>query len=86
MKDKLKSVDNGTWVRTVVLIFALVNQALVISGRDILPFSEESVGEFVALVITGVASLVAWWKNNSFTPEAKQADEYLDELRAEDTE
>ena len=31
-KINLKSVDKATWIRTAVLLIALVNQALVIFG------------------------------------------------------
>ena len=31
-KISLKGVDKSTWIRTAVLVFALINQALVIFG------------------------------------------------------
>ena len=31
--------------------------------------------------ITTVAALVAWWKNNSFTPEAIEADDFMARLK-----
>ena len=31
---------------------------------------------------TIVTAIIAWWKNNSFTQEAIEADKYLDQLRA----
>ena len=33
--------------------------------------------------ITTVAALVAWWKNNSLTPAALQADQTYDKLMAQ---
>ena len=33
--------------------------------------------------ITTAAALVAWWKNNSFTPAAIQADQTYDKLKAQ---
>lgn len=74
MKRKIKK---GTIVRTAVLLFALANQALTISGHSPLPFSEEEVGQAASMVLTIGASLWAWWKNNSFTQDAIIADEYL---------
>lgn len=73
----MKKVETTTIVRTVVLIVALINQALVISGRSPIPYSEEEVGQAVAMSITAAASLWAWWKNNSFTQAAIDADEVL---------
>ena len=72
-----KKIETGTIVRTVVLVVALVNQALVISGNSPLPYSDEEVGQAVSMVITVGASLWAWWKNNSFTQAAIEADEVL---------
>lgn len=74
MKKKIKK---STIVRTAVLAFALINQTLAISGHNPFPFSEEQVGQGVSMVLTVVASLCAWWKNNSFTQAAIKADEHL---------
>jgi len=70
-------VKKETIVRTIVLAIALVNQALMISGRSILPISDEQVAELISLVWTILASVWAWWKNNSFTKKALAADEQL---------
>lgn len=78
MKKKIKK---GTIVRTAVLAFALINQVLTISGYNILPFSEEEVEQAASALLTIVASLWAWWKNNSFTQAALMADEHLKGLR-----
>lgn len=72
-----RKIEKMTIVRTAVLAFALVNQALMISGHNPLPFSEEEVGEAVSMVLTAVAALWAWWKNNSFTQAAIAADALL---------
>ena len=77
-------VKTETIIRTIVLIIALVNQALVIFGKEVLPFTEDQVYQFVTLVVTIGASAWAWWKNNSFTKNAIKADEELERLRAED--
>lgn len=70
-----------TFIRTIVLIVALVNQFLMLKGHSILPIDETEVNELISVAWTVVSALVAWWKNNSFTAEAIEADEYLDELR-----
>lgn len=70
-----------TLIRTIVLIVALVNQFLMLKGHSILPIEETEVNELISVAWTVVSALVAWWKNNSFTAEAIEADEYLDELR-----
>lgn len=74
MKKKIKK---ETIVRTAVLAFALINQVLTISGYNPLPFADEDFGQAVSMVLTVGASLWAWWKNNSFTQAAIEADEKL---------
>lgn len=83
----MKKVKPETILRTIVLILALINQALAIFGKEALPITEEEVYEvyrFITYIITLVVSLWAWWKNNSFTIPAIKADEYLEQLRKEE--
>ena len=83
----MKKVKPETILRTIVLIIALINQALAIFGREALPITEDEVYEvyrFITYIITLVVSLWAWWKNNSFTLPAIKADEYLEQLRKEE--
>lgn len=72
-----KKIETGTIIRTVVLLFALINQVLTISGYNPLPFSDEEAGQAVSMILTVGASLWTWWKNNSFTQAAISADEKL---------
>lgn len=72
-----EKVEKGTIVRTVALIFALVNQILTVSGHNALPFSEGEIGQAMSMALTAAASLWAWWKNNSFTQAAIKADGQL---------
>lgn len=74
-------VKQDTIIRTVLLVLALVNQCLTFSGHSILPISDEEVTALISTVFTIVTSLMAWWKNNSFTQNAMMADEYLKELK-----
>lgn len=74
-------VDKGTIARTVVLIVALINQVLTMTGYNPLPFAGEAVYEGVTAVLTVGSSLWAWWRNNSFTQAAIMADEKLKELK-----
>lgn len=73
-KINFKGVTIQTWVRTLILIVALVNQALVmfgISNRDIDLNSWANYGTYLLTVVTSIWS---WWKNNSFTLDAQTAD------------
>ena len=75
-------VSKETIVRTIVLIVALINQMLVISGKNTLPFTDEQVTEIISGILTTCASLWTWWKNNSFTKAAIEADKAMKEKKA----
>lgn len=70
-------VTAGTITRTVVLILALVNQILSVTGHAVLPIEDAQVEIIVSTVWTMAASLWAWWKNNSFTKAAIAGDETM---------
>lgn len=74
-------VKAETIIRTIVLILALANQVLAIMGKQAIPVTEDEVYQLVTLLITIGAALWNWWKNNSFTQPAIQADEYMEKLR-----
>ena len=79
-------VTAGTIARTVVLAVSLLNVLLNAFGKNPLPFSDDEVYTAVSTVVAVVASLVAWWKNNSFTTAALKADETLTLEPTETTE
>lgn len=70
-------ISKGTITRTILLVLALVNQGLTISGHSPIPVDNDMVTQFISLGFTGVTSLIAWWKNNSFTSKAIEADKIL---------
>lgn len=63
--------------RLVVLAVLLFNQVLVAFGWNPLPFSEEQVYEGVSAVVLAVVAVWTWYKNNSVTEEAQEADRIL---------
>lgn len=75
------NIKKETIIRTVILVVALINQGLTVAGVSLLPISDEQITEFLSLALTIGASLWSWWKNNSFTKNAIEADEYLDNLK-----
>lgn len=77
-------ISKETVIRTIILVIALINQVLTSLGKNPIPFSDDTIYEAVTLVVTISASLIAWWKNNSFTQSAIKADEYMKELKAEE--
>lgn len=74
-------ISKGTLIRTIVLILALVNQVLIMSGLSVLPIEDEQIELIVSTVWTVAASLVAWWKNQSFTKAAIAGDEYMKQIK-----
>lgn len=80
------NVKTDTIIRTVLLVVALVNQILAIAGKDTLPIYENDVVQIISLCATLLTSLWSWWKNNSFTKNALQADESLKELKTYEDE
>lgn len=77
----MKKPSKSTIIRTLVLVLALVNQILTATGHSIIPISDEEITQLVTLIFTICASVVAWWKNNSFTQEAISADELMKEAK-----
>lgn len=73
-----------TIIRTIVLVLALANQVLAIYGKEALPITEDEVYQAITLIVTIATSLWAWWKNNSFTRHAIEADAYMEQLREEE--
>lgn len=74
-------IKPATFARTAVLALALVNQILSIAGLSPLPIDSATLEPWVTTGITTAAAVWAWWKNNSFTPEAIRADELLKEMK-----
>jgi SPP1 family holin len=76
-------VTTETIIRTIVLVVTLLNQTLTMLGKNPLPYSETDIYAFLTTLVTIGATVWAWWKNNSFTKAALQADELMKELKTE---
>lgn len=74
-------IKPATIARTAVLALALANQILSVAGLSPLPIDSATLEPWVTTGLTTAAALWAWWKNNSFTPEAIWADEQLKKMR-----
>ena len=75
------TISAGTITRTAVLLLALTNQILSACGKPVLPIESATVEQLVTAGITTVAALIAWWKNNSFTTAAIEADKTYDRIK-----
>ena len=77
----MKKIDAGTLTRTILIILALINQGLVIAGKETLPFTDEQITQVISFAFTVATALLAWWKNNNFTEAAKEAQEYANAMK-----
>lgn len=75
-----------TVIRTVLLVLALVNQVLCALDLSPIPYSESALYDWLSLGFTAAMAIWSWWKNNSFTRAAREADAYLEELKKEEKE
>ena len=76
-KINLKGVTVQTWARTIVLLLALISQLCVILGKRTEAIDVDQWQENVTYGLTVIGSIWAWWKNNSFTKNAQEADNIL---------
>lgn len=77
------NISAGTIARTIVLLLALANQVLAMCGKQVLNIADDDIYQIVSIVFTISASVWSWWKNNSFSVNAINADKYLNKLKNE---
>lgn len=75
------NISKSTIVRTIMMVIVLVNLLLERCGVDLIPADEHLVTTVVEYIIEAAVIVVCFWKNNSFSPEAIKADEFLKRLR-----
>ncbi len=79
--NDLKNVTAGTWVRVVLFLLGVVNYFLAAFGIDIIKFDNEQITQLVNAVYIAVTGFYTLWKNNNFTAEAQEAQQYLDDMK-----
>lgn len=75
-------IKKETIIRTIVLIIAIINNILTLLGKNPFPYTADEIENAVAIIFTVVATLWAWWKNNSFTLPARLGDQEMERQRA----
>lgn len=70
--------DVGSIARTIALALAWINQILAMNKISPIPVDEMTI----STVITGVVSLLAWWKNNNFSHAAQKGQQKIHEVKA----
>lgn len=81
MNNLNNKISAGTIARTAVLALALINQLLSALGKPVLPIENGTLEQLISTGFTTVSALVNWWYNNSFTPEAIEADDFMTRLK-----
>ena len=62
-----KNIKPATIARIGALLVALVNQCLVMFGKDILPFTEDMTYQVVSLIAVVIISAINTWYNNDIS-------------------
>ena len=75
-------ISKGTIIRTILVILTIINFGLERFGVDLIPVDESWIAMAVEYVIEIAVLVVGFWKNNSYTPSAIRADEFLQQLRS----
>lgn len=74
-------ISKGTILRTIMLLVVIINLILKRFGIDAINVSESQILSLIEAVIEVAIIVVSFWKNNSFTPNAIKADEFLKTLK-----
>ena len=74
-------ITKSTIVRTILVLLVLINFVLEKCGVDLIPVDESLIFMFVETAIEIAILVVGFWKNNSFTENAINADQFLKALR-----
>ena len=76
-----RTVSAGTLTRTAALGLAQTNQLLSAAGKSVLPIDNAQLEQMICTGFTVGAALAALCKNNSFTPEAIEADAFMARMK-----
>ena len=81
MSTEKKKIPVSTIIRTIVMVFSLVNTVLTMIGKNPLPFSDEQIYIVLTSAVSVGVTLWTWWKNNSFTQAALAGDEVMQKIQ-----
>ena len=79
----LQGITVGTIVRTVMLIISIVIFILNAFGVEIPVIEENTVTDVIIALFGLISFLQAYWKNNSITKAAQEADKIMQEKKGE---
>ena len=68
----------GTIARLICLVLSTLNQAVLIkTGQSFLPVESEDLEDALSTIFFSASAGWAYWKNNSWTKEAIEADDTM---------
>jgi len=73
-------ISKGTIIRTILMVLVVINMILKANGKSIINISESEIASFIEYTLEIGIIVVNWWYNNSFSANAKKAQQYLNEL------
>lgn len=79
-------VTKGTVIRTILTAIVLVNVVLKAVGMNQINTDDGSLASGIECLVNLGVIAIGFWKNNSFSNEAKNADFYLQKLHNFDTD
>ena len=74
-------VSAKTITRTIVSAIVLINTVLVIFGITPFDIDETLLYDVISGVLAILTTVDVWWKNNSFTKSAIEADAYKKSIK-----
>ena len=76
------SGKKGAIIRIAILAITLANAILTAAGKNPIPFDETAFTECLSYIISGIAAVWAWYKNNDLTREAVEGTALMKALKA----
>lgn len=72
----------GTVARLICLVLSTINQIVLMkTGQSFLPVESEQLEDALSTILFVVAAGWAYWKNNSWTKEAIEADDTMHTMK-----
>ena len=79
-------ISKSTIIRAILVAIVIINFILERLGVDLIRADESVITMLVETFIEIAVIAVGFWKNNSFSQAAIRADEFLKELRSDESE
>ncbi|MBE5938692.1 MAG: holin [Lachnospiraceae bacterium] len=81
-----RNISKGTLIRLVLAVIVVINMFLKAIGKPIIDADEGSVEAIIELGVSAAVLVLSYWKNNSFSKNAIEADKYLKILNKWDSQ